>query len=361
MRPGKILNSFLVLIFVLFLCLSANITNASAQSCFGCDDFPASYQYIQNPWPYVGAWGGGIVGSSTDVDSLKFSLSYANVTYDIEAKSKSANSIRMDLYDSSGYLLYSSTGTSNKFSYFNETAGTIIYMQISGGTNTSYKFRSLPWFSVYPIVAYAQEAGLTLYEPGWYDKSLLFLDAGVFEEAGTGVGMKIYLDLADYTGITGEGQQGWVTVWGLFTVKGGLDLSDLVSPVAIGVTEKTTGGLPYYGDDDLSGGSIGKIDLPMLSFTLIDSDNGGGYSYYAGAPRSTSMFGVSGMDLDFSVVKFEIRRDVLDGIFSSYFLSPSPITDAEAAYLIVQKIYGYYQQGDSTLIRAATETDEGIY
>lgn len=127
---------------------------------------------------------------------------------------------------------------------------------------------------------------------------------------GVGIPITVYVDLADYYGITPEGQDDLVTVWvdvGV-TVSAGL-------PVSLGFTDHT---FPTPDEADIRSGYVYELGAQFLCLNL--------FRIYKGADGANVTFMTFERDLAVSVastgtfqgvVTFEISREELQGMFTS--------------------------------------------
>jgi len=353
----------LVLFFVLLgLIFQTGFFSAEAASsysplqdgCFGCDDYPDQINIAARPHPFRGAWKSGILEDSSDIDWIKVVFDLESVKYDFELESSQTSTVQMQIFDANGNTILGTTTIGNPFTIDNQNSGQVYFLKIfSSGESGSYRFRIIPQFGLYPIVALADDnPQITLYEPGWYDKTLFYMSGSVHE-----IGTTVFIDLADYARVTTEGQNGWITMWGNFDLSIGVDFDTI--PVDAGFQEFNTSGLPDYGDENITGAKLHSLSTPFFSFTLLDSDSQyyNGHNYYFGQPTNLN-FSYSFISTSFTYAKTEISREYLDNSILSRFKNPSQIGKYELIELLFEAIFDTDGSlRDTAVVREATLSD----
>ena len=298
------------------------------------------------PFAYRGVWSATDLESDTDEDWYKVYLGIDDIRYIIAFESE-LKSARLELYAADGSLI-ESADQYDAISLVNDIPQTA-YLRIftAGDEQGTVRFRIVPQYAIYPLVAYVDE-NLEIYNDAGR-KSLFFLSGEIGD-----TGLMLFFDLADYAGMTGEGKDGWVTVWANFDF--GVGLGTL--PVKAGIQEID---FYQYGDIDLDGGSFFGVTTPFLEATLIDASPGSTYpdsSFYFGTPTSTD-FSISAFNFSLPLAKIEIERSFLDRHFFSHFRAPTPTSLEKFVKTLLDVIFTEDgSQEPSIPYREATPSDE---
>ncbi len=304
-----------------------------------------------------GLWIAGNLIDGQDHDWLKFKIDKAPKLYLLELKTvDSLTPIRVEVTDQNGTVQHTvDVSSSNSILMAGEDDEETLFLHIYSPENEkgNYFFKITPLFSIYPLISYiAQNDNSNLYDTWSEKKSLMYLSGPI---PGTDIGVTVFIDLADYAGLTEEGQNGWVTLWGNFDLSFGIS----VSPINAGYIT-----VDFINDYDITGATCLSLTTPILQATLIDGSNSGysDYSYYLGQPTTTD-FSFSFLSTSFTFEKVEIRRELLDEyVFSnSNFMFPvsQPITT------IINNLIQDVFNNDGSLreifnARMATESDFDI-
>ncbi|HJO11698.1 MAG TPA: hypothetical protein QGI39_06625, partial [Gammaproteobacteria bacterium] len=203
----------------------------------------------------------------------------------------------------------------------------IVLQTVEGGGEFEFELASIS--DITETNTYLSELAFSLVEESLVDnlqghyqngqKWLAFFSGGGFKALEA----TIYIDLADYMGITPEGGAGqnddqddsWVTVW----VDGTVGAS-IGAPVALGVTRLDFSGdepdvRPWYNISIISGTAPG-FSLSLLEHNTAGTQTGWDNFSYGSISLSASLVSISA-----NLLHFEIRKSVLDGIIESAFHS----------------------------------------
>jgi uncharacterized protein (TIGR02145 family) len=144
-------------------------------------------------------------------------------------------------------------------------------------------------------------------------KNLAFISFGTIE---------IFFDLDDYysamnpdQSITQEGKDGWITIW----VNGKLGLGAKILPFGVGIAPPLSFSPPENDPKKSWELTLLSANLPFLYTSVIEYNNGGfDWGIIETIPQTSIGFEI--IELDFNVIRFEIRKEALDQMFIATFL-----------------------------------------
>ncbi len=252
-----------------------------------------------------------------DIDVIRLLLPYRGVGYHFElANTDLQTGVRMRVINGDGFPMAVFEGKNGVF--INPDENGVYYLEISSEDTFAADFdlRITPFFGIYPALAVidSQNPG-EIYNTSAGSKLLYYATLDAFLG-----GLTLFIDVADYMGITEEGQQGWVTLWLNAEAKLGIGL-----PVAAGFQplEVGPGKLPDEGDRNVTHFSFLKLTTPYGSGSIdaiaeqIIVDGGLDLELLHFGPGGllTADVGFTGLGVSTSLAKVEVRREVLDTQF----------------------------------------------
>ena len=167
-------------------------------------------------------------------------------------------------------------------------------------------------------------------------KWLVFLGAGAFDI----IDVAIYIDLADYMGLTGEGRgdgsnegEQWVTVW----VDGSAGLEASLLPVSLGVAKLSFD--PAEPDPRRRYRlSLGSGTLPGFSIKLVERRTGDNGPTWGDISFGTLAVSASLVNVSANLARFEIKKSVLQNLVESSFSRESAFLGPAALNLAAARI-----------------------
>ncbi len=188
------------------------------------------------------------------------------------------------------------------------------------------------------------------------EKILLYFAAGVEDIKIMGIqiplGAAIYMDLADYFGVTPEGQDDWVTIW--------LDGSASVGflgvglPVAFGLTDHVFTNVDTADERaPAAGGSVLEVELPCINARFLSWYSDGGAEFFNITfdwDFKASLVVLTGSAAG-SITRLEVKRHDIQLLFENAVLPGIGIVE------LVRKISQGFDDLPDSVIRFGTADD----